>query len=139
MSVDEYWDLQQERKHLKTQFVKSWTSLEIDVVICPAFNTIAFPHEMGKDLTPMIGSYSMLYNLLDFPSGVVPVTRVNDVDVKSPREIVNFMDKFLRKSEENSLGMPVGLQVVALPFQDELCLSAMKLISSLLPDHILKY
>lgn len=114
-------------------------------------------------------SYTILYNYLDFPAGVVPVTSVTEEDeeeLKSFRGHFNDMwDKVFAKvchhvvfgsncfvvgirshylvgknpyclvlslqAIQGAVGLPVAVQCVALPWQDELCLRFMKEVEKL--------
>lgn len=62
-------------------FTDYWISNEIDVVISPAGCLPAIPHKMSSEL-PFLNSHYMLYNILDFPAGVVPVKLVQAEDLK---------------------------------------------------------
>lgn len=57
----------------KTQFLEYWKSLELDALICPAMATPA-PQHRGTEFTILQASYCMIFNYLNFPAGVVPVT-----------------------------------------------------------------
>jgi fatty acid amide hydrolase len=70
-----------------------------------------------------------LYNLLDLPSGVVPVGVVRKEEETYDDPYHN--DKATRKSKESvkgAEGLPLAVQVITLPFQEELCLNIMKQI-----------
>ena len=73
-------------------------------------------------------SYTFLYNLLYYPAGVVPITRVLPNEEKyEDRQFKNDrLAKFAQKAITGCTGMPVGVQVVALPFRDEVALRVMK-------------
>uniref|UniRef100_A0A8C6XH15 Fatty-acid amide hydrolase 1 n=1 Tax=Naja naja TaxID=35670 RepID=A0A8C6XH15_NAJNA len=82
-----------------------------------------------------ITSNTILYNYLDFPAGVVPVTTVTKEDEE---ELKNFKghfndlgDKLFAKAVKESVGLPVAIQCVALPLQEELCLRFMKEVEKL--------
>lgn len=113
----------------------------------------------------MAVSYTMLYNVLDFPTGVVPVTLVTDEDeeelkgyqgyfrdwwdrtlakvsgtvfprdasipVPSPGRALCPLPLFVPQAFRGSVGMPVAVQCVALPWQEELCLRLMKEVETL--------
>src|SRR5258708_19742398 len=46
-----------------------------DVILCPAFPLPAMRHG-ATDEVVLAGAYSCLYNVLGYPAGVVPITRV---------------------------------------------------------------
>ncbi|XP_075688151.1 fatty-acid amide hydrolase 1-like [Rhinoderma darwinii] len=75
-------------------------------------------------------SYTILYNLVDFPAGVLPVTKVTREDEEALKEYEghhkDVWDKLLKKAVSDSVGLPVAVQCVALPWQEEQCLRLMK-------------
>jgi len=107
----------------------------------------------------------MLYNALDFPAGVVPVTMVTDEDEEELKGYRGYFrdwwDRTLAKVSvarfprgvnipipspghhpalspsvpqafHSSVGLPVAVQCVALPWQEELCLRFMKEVETLI-------
>ncbi|XP_057286719.1 vitamin D3 hydroxylase-associated protein-like isoform X2 [Pezoporus wallicus] len=80
-------------------------------------------------------SYTNLYNVLDFPAGVVPVstvTRADEEELKHYRgHYGDPWDKRLKEAVEGAVGLPVAVQCVALPWQEELCLRFMKEVETL--------
>uniref|UniRef100_A0A4W5R4A6 Fatty-acid amide hydrolase 1 n=1 Tax=Hucho hucho TaxID=62062 RepID=A0A4W5R4A6_9TELE len=80
---------------------------------------------------PRVGalSYTIIYNLLNFPAGVVPVSTVTAEDEEELRHYKgnygDLWDKLYTK------GLPVAVQCVALPWQDELCLRFMREVERL--------
>ena len=59
--------------------VRAWESEHLDVVICPGFTYPAPPITNPGRIVPAI-CYPAVFNVIDFPVGVVPITRVNDQD-----------------------------------------------------------
>lgn len=54
-----------------------------DLILCPASSLPAWKHGAARELN-LGGAYTILYNLLGYPAGVVPVTRVR-ADEESER------------------------------------------------------
>jgi fatty acid amide hydrolase len=112
---------------------------QLDAVICPAHALPAVRHGAYTDIT-FSASYTLLYNLLDWPAGVVPITHVKSTDTAASIAAVPLPDGFRpgmldRKIERaynaaDSEGLPVGVQVVTPPFQDEVCTGVMQVIES---------
>ncbi|KAL5022196.1 hypothetical protein ScPMuIL_001351 [Solemya velum] len=73
-------------------------------------------------------SYTALWNLLDYPVGIIPVTKVTAADVQETISIedVSEYETFLKKATVGSEGLPVAVQCVGLPFTEELVLRVMK-------------
>eukprot|EP01052_Picozoa_sp_SAG31_P015128 SAG31_NODE_963_length_10710_cov_332.216285_5_plen_112_part_00 len=81
-------------------------------------------------------NYTALFNLLDMPAGVLPVTTVTEADEEALQnnfKVADDWDKVVKHTTVGAIGMPVGAQVVGLPWQDELCLRAMKEVELGLP------
>ncbi|OPJ76719.1 vitamin D3 hydroxylase-associated protein [Patagioenas fasciata monilis] len=132
-SVKEMWNHNHEIQAYRAEFIARWMELQLDVVLCPvlgpAFNT-GYP---GKLLNAI--SSTMLYNLLNFPAGVVPVSMVTEADeeeLKLYRGCCNDpWDRTLKQAVTGAVGLPVAVQCVALPWQEELCLRFMKEVETL--------
>ncbi|XP_054836431.1 fatty-acid amide hydrolase 1-like [Eublepharis macularius] len=132
-SVNQLWKLHIEIEEYCREFIAEWKRLSLDVVLCPAlgpaFKT-GFPGKLSVG-----ASYTILYNYLDFPAGVVPVTTVtgkDEEDLKTFRGHYNdIWDRTFVKAVEGAVGLPVAVQCVALPWQDELCLRFMKEVEKL--------
>ncbi|XP_014651372.1 PREDICTED: vitamin D3 hydroxylase-associated protein-like [Ceratotherium simum simum] len=127
-SVKKLWKQQYALKTYQHEFIDKWTSLELDVIlcpaVCPAFNLASSGILLG------VTSYTFLYNVLNFPAGIVPVgtvTKEDEEELKQYRGYYHdFWDTTLRKIVEGGVGLPTAVQCVALPWRDELCLRLMK-------------
>ena len=71
-----------------TQFIRNfteyWISMNFDAVISPSGALPAMPHKLSPELF-CLNSYHLLYNILDYPSGVLPVKVVNTEDIKDAK------------------------------------------------------
>ena len=65
---------------------------------------------------------------------MVPVTRVTKEDLQIPREqsFGDRWDQIAAKVDIGSEGLPIGVQVVSYPYQEEVVLRVMQEIQSLL-------
>uniref|UniRef100_A0A663M7B0 Fatty-acid amide hydrolase 1 n=1 Tax=Athene cunicularia TaxID=194338 RepID=A0A663M7B0_ATHCN len=120
-------------KVYRTEFIAQWRKLQLDVVLCPVLGpafTIGYP---GKLLTAI--SSTMLYNVLNFPAGVVPVSTVTEADEEELKLYQGCCDdpwdQMLKQAVAGAVGLPVAVQCVALPWQEELCLRFMKEVETL--------
>ncbi|NXT25597.1 FAAH1 hydrolase, partial [Syrrhaptes paradoxus] len=132
-TVDEVWSLHHEIEEFCHQFIAQWKKLNLDVMLCPMLGPalgIGYPAKLSVAV-----SYTMLYNALDFPAGVVPVTMVTDEDEEELKSYQGYFrdwwDRNLAKAFHGSVGLPVAVQCVALPWQEELCLRFMKEVETL--------
>ncbi|GAB0193126.1 vitamin D3 hydroxylase-associated protein [Grus japonensis] len=116
-----------------TEFIAKWRKLRLDVILCPVLGP-AFNHGYAGKLFAAT-SYTNLYNVLNFPAGVVPVstvTRADEEELKHYRgHYGDPWDKRLKEAVEGAVGLPVAVQCVALPWQEELCLRFMKEVETL--------
>ena len=66
----------------------------------------------------------MLWNVVQFPAGVVPVTRVRAGETERARP-GDSLEKRAAEVDRRSLGLPVGVQVVGRPWAEDAVLAAM--------------
>lgn len=128
-SVAELWRLTAQRTAMRHAELDAWNAAELDAVICPPHVLPALPLGSSGDLTLTL-SYMFRYVMLNFPAGVVPVTRVRAVETNflgTPRDRVERRcAEVLRGSE----GLPVGVQVVARPYREDVALAVMAAIEA---------
>lgn len=109
-----------------------------DLILCPACALPAFTHGSSRDLG-LAGGYTALYNVLGYPTGIVPLTRVrSEEEVGRTTTSRDMVEKAARKVELGSAGLPVGVQVVARPWREHVALAAMYAIeqaASVRPDY----
>ena len=72
--------------------------------------------------------YTLIYNVLDFPAGSIPVTKVtaDDVTKMANYPTPDLGHKIIKKGMTGTEGLVVNVQVVTLPWQEEMCLRVMK-------------
>ena len=130
ISAMQLQDLLAERKCAIKAVVKEWKELNLDVVIGPAFPHPAVPSHMPTRLLPS-GTYTGIYNVLDFPAGVVPIryaTSQDEADMESYPTHGNPLLKMIKSSMKGMEGLPLSVQVIGLPYHDECILSVMKML-----------
>jgi fatty acid amide hydrolase len=103
----------------------------LDVIVCPPCALPAYPHGESTYLAGG-GAYTSLWNFTGYPAGVVPVTRVRPDETTTQRTLSGVVGAAARKVDKNSAGLPVGVQVVARPWQEHLALAAMQAIQDAL-------
>ncbi|TQV94435.1 amidase [Cordyceps javanica] len=139
-SIHEVWKLNIARDYYRSEYLQRWADTAkhssstfeekpMDILICPAAPIVATPH----DFKPWWG-YGAHWNLLDYPSGVLPAGQVlaGDAYPEGYRS-VNELDRKNVELWDNSmyLGMPVAIQVVGLTHEDEAVVGAMGVIDRL--------
>jgi fatty acid amide hydrolase len=127
-----YWRLVEEQMDYRRDFLRALDSDEggpFDVIVCPAFSLPALRHGASKDLVTA-GGYAILYNVLGYPTGVVPVTRVREDEESQRKRSLDALERAAQATERGSAGLPVGVQVVARPWQEHIAFAAMRAIEA---------
>lgn len=121
--VADVWALTRKARALAVDELQAWNHAGLDALVCPPHATPALPHGLSRDFS-LGGALSMRFNLLDFPAGVVPVTRVRPEEQVRATARGRF-EKVAAVVDADSVGLPVGVQVVARPFREDVCLRVM--------------
>ncbi|MBI5279416.1 MAG: amidase [Burkholderiales bacterium] len=127
-----YWALVEAQDDYRQRFAQSLDSSPggpFDLILCPPAPLPALTHGATKELATC-GAYACLYNLLGYPAGVVPVTKVRAGEESRRAPSRDIVVKKARSVEQGSAGLPVGVQVVARPWDDHVALAAMACIES---------
>ncbi len=130
--VSALWDLAERRTAMRRAELDAWNRAELDAVICPPHTTPAMGHRESGDFVLAL-SYPFRYSLLNFPAGVLPVTRVGPRDLGTD----TGADRVERKRaaiDVASVGLPVGVQVVARPYREATALAVMEAIEAAVRD-----
>jgi fatty acid amide hydrolase len=125
-----YWRLVAEQMDFRRDFLRAIDTDDggpFDIIICPAFSLPALRHGASKDLATA-GAYAILYNVLGYPTGIVPVTRVREGEESQRKRSLDRLEGVAQATERGSAGLPVGVQVVARPWQEHLVFAAMRAI-----------
>ena len=126
-SVYEAWqNIAELRKH-QQHWIDTMKAFQLDGIVCPGGSLPALRHGLFKDLQPSF-CYTALFNLLDWPTGTLPVTTVKEEEdgVYNFSKYNDSYDRAAKKEMKNSAGLPIGVQVASLPYKDELVLRIMK-------------
>ena len=127
--TDHFWRLCEAQLAYQRRFAAALAAHRLDVVLAPACALPAWRHGATEELV-VAGGYTVLYNLLGYPTGVVPFTKVRP-DEESARPLSNDpMERTARATEEGSAGLPVGVQVIARPWREHMVLSTMTALES---------
>jgi len=126
----EVWKGSMQVKALQAKVIEDWQQKGLDGIICPTQAIVAVPHGYPKHVT-VAASYLNFFNIVDFPAGSLPVSTVTAADEASMEDYPKFdqmssTHTIIKECMRNSEGLPVNVQVVTLPYQEELCLRIMK-------------
>ncbi|KNZ75054.1 Acetamidase [Termitomyces sp. J132] len=139
LSAYELWQIQKKKLNLRQRYLEYWlatasktgTGRPIDAIIAPVTPFTAVPH--GK--SPNI-AYTMVWNVLDYPALVIPVSRVDPtVDVKKPaHEFLSDSDKSVYElyDLETFKDAPIGFQVVGRTQEDEAVIAIAEIVDAAL-------
>ncbi|KAL4486102.1 hypothetical protein ABPG72_012155 [Tetrahymena utriculariae] len=106
---------------------------KIDIIISPVTPFTATTHNSGGDLLQFLG-VAGVPNILDLPSGVIPIRNLAIEEADPVKYKDQYSDKYtqiIHQSIQQSTDTPIGLQVSANTWKDEICLKIMKDISQL--------
>ncbi|KAK0400302.1 hypothetical protein QR680_003446 [Steinernema hermaphroditum] len=127
---------QEETDYYYETFSKEWRAKGLDALVCPSFPVPSVPHEYPSHLGACAVSTG-LFNMLDYTAGVVPTGKVTEeddarlLDENAWSVGYNIVLKKMREAATNSMGMPLGVQIVTPPYCDEQCLSLMREVEEL--------
>jgi fatty acid amide hydrolase len=129
LSADLYRQLSYKKQHFVRGAIDRLVKERIDAILCPPHALPATQHIKGFDLLAA-ASYSMLFNLLGFPAGVVAATRVRPGEDRGRRVTRDHVERRAVLVDRGSVGLPVGVQVAALPWREDVVLAVMGALES---------
>jgi fatty acid amide hydrolase len=124
LSADQFWQATFRRTHYVRAFVAAMADRRLDAFLCPPHALPALRHGQGIDLL-QAASYAMLPNLLGLPAGVVAATRVRPGEESNRSPGRDLVELAAQRVEKGSAGLPIGVQVCALPWREDVVLAAM--------------
>jgi Asp-tRNA(Asn)/Glu-tRNA(Gln) amidotransferase A subunit family amidase len=137
-TVPEQWALVAEREAYRASWHHWWTNdAQIDLLLTVPNATPAVPHGGMKESVSSCG-YTFLFNLLDYSSGVLPVTKVDRLKDQLPEGFdLKRLNRVARGAYQHydadaMHGLPVGVQVVGQRLQEERVLAGMKRVEDAL-------
>lgn len=129
-TADEYWQLTQRAATFTRDFLTTFAEQCFDALISPPHTLAAVLHgDADADLLPAAG-HAFLMNLLGVPCGVVPAGRVQATDIAVERPVNDALTGRCRRNERGSVGLPVGVQVAAPHWRDDVALAVMRSLES---------
>ena len=126
-TTHELWALQARRSALQTKVFEAMREQKLDALLCPS-GVFAAPSSGAAAGLSAMCCYTAMWNVLDAPAGVVPVTKVTEEDEAALKSypLRDKWDREIVKAAKDGVGLPVAVQLVAPPWKDEVCLRAMK-------------
>ncbi len=108
----------------RLRFAAAMAADGVDAILLPACPLPAVRHGATKQLATL-GAYTILWNALGYPAGVVPWTKVRADEAQGRGRSIDAVVATARKSELGSVGLPIGVQLVAPHGQDHRVLALM--------------
>jgi fatty acid amide hydrolase len=106
---------------------------ELDIVVSPVCALPALRHGATAEVGG-VGIYTSLYNVLGWPAGVVPWTRVRAGEESDRPASKDPCYVTARETERGAAGLPIGVQVAARPWRDHVVLAAMAALEQAAAD-----
>lgn len=124
-----YWRFVDEQSHYQDRFVQALDQHDaggpFDAILCPSFAVPALRHGASADIG-LGGAYVLLANLLGWPAGSAPFTRVRADEETDRAPSSDLIERAARNSEFGSRGLPIGVQVIARPWCEHIVLGVMR-------------
>jgi fatty acid amide hydrolase len=133
LNADQFWQLTARKTAYVASVIGGLQERGIDAILCPPHALPAMQHTKGFDLLAA-GSYSYLFNLLSFPAGVVSLTRVRAGEDSARKASGDKVLQQARAVDQGSVGLPVSVQVAALPWRDDVALAVMAALETAFRD-----
>jgi fatty acid amide hydrolase len=124
-SVDEYRRDLAERAAVTARFLAAMNAERFDAIVCPVHPVPAPRHQASRYLG-LISSYTSLYNLLGMPAGTVAATRVRPGEETERTPTREVIERTAHAIEVGSAGLPIGVQVVARHWREDIVLAVMQ-------------
>ena len=123
-SAKEYWTLLEQRGEWRAKFLAEMDAKQLDAIVCPPHTVPAMRHGATYFLydTP---SYLMRFNVLGMPAGSVAATRVRAGEETDRPRSMDRVERAARETEVGSAGLPVGVQVAARHWREDIVLAVM--------------
>uniref|UniRef100_A0AC35U096 Amidase domain-containing protein n=1 Tax=Rhabditophanes sp. KR3021 TaxID=114890 RepID=A0AC35U096_9BILA len=125
-------------EELGISLTQQFVDKQIDFLVCPQFPIPSIPHQFPSELGAAAVD-TALWNLVDCPAGIVTLDKVNQKDIEEladyNKDRFNFLLNKIVEASKDTLGNPIGVQVVSPPYGEAKCLLAMKLIEELWNVH----
>ncbi|KAF7791824.1 hypothetical protein EIP86_002848 [Pleurotus ostreatoroseus] len=139
VSAYQLWQIQKEKRDLRQEYLEHWnntvrdtgTGRPVDAIIAPVSPFSAVPHGMNATAT-----YTAVWNALDYPACVFPVTRVDPVldPPRPPHDFIDDRDKenYEYYKPELFVNAPVGLQLVGRCQEEEAVIAMTEIVDAAL-------
>ncbi|KAF2363832.1 Amidase signature domain [Trinorchestia longiramus] len=119
-TVSDLWKKMIDRSSFSDCFLKTWKASGLDLLMSPVSPCPApQPQYIGKLTSGLV--FTMLFNLLDYPSMAVPITwqsRQDDENIQHLK-VTDYIHEVIKEIGSHAAGLPLGVQLTALPYSEE--------------------
>jgi len=112
------------RANYQRELLSALDARRLDAIVCPPFALPAVTHGATANLLDAL-SYTALFNLVGWPAGVVAATCVRQAEESDRPKSADIEEVTARKVERGSAGLPIGVQIAARPFREDVVLALM--------------
>ena len=102
----------------KQEFVSYWRKNKLDFMVLPGFATEASTHGSSKDGS-FFATYTYLFNILRMTIASQPITVTREDEKHYESDYEDPVTDLIRENLKDAEGLPVSIQVVGLPFEEE--------------------
>ena len=124
-SAESYWKLIEDLSAYRARFCNALDAGRFDAIICPPTSLPAVLHGSTTTLLDF-DSYARLYNVLGMPAGVVAAGRVCAGEESDRAPSKDPVERMAAAVETGSAGLPVGVQVAARHWREDIVLAIME-------------
>lgn len=128
-SAEGFWKLIVERNQYRLRFMQELEAGGFGAILCPPTSLPAVLHGSTSDLLDF-DSYARLFNVLGMPAGVVAAGRVRAGEESDRQPSKDDIEQAALRVETGSAGLPVGVQVAARPWREDVVLAVMSALES---------
>jgi fatty acid amide hydrolase len=123
VTTPEYLELVARQRAYRRRFDRALQRQHLDAIVCPVAPSPAILH--GEFHVTLALIYTALYNLLGLPAGAVSITRVRENEQSDRIPGRDLVQQAFSRIESQSFGLPVGVQVVARWWREDIVLAVM--------------
>jgi fatty acid amide hydrolase len=117
------------KDQFEQQISNKWQSKELTALLSPVFPLCALKREHSSSVDQFL-EYTAIWNLLGYPCGVMPVTKVTTSEQFFRDHFNDTLTRVLDSSAADSEGLPVGVQLIGHSYEDERVMAVLKLLES---------
>lgn len=98
---------------------------KLDGIISPACALPAYLHNTADKLG-LGGTYTLQHNVSGFPAGIACISKVKPEEAVGRKANADLLVKTAAKTEANSSGLPLAVQIAARPWEEHIVLALIK-------------